>query len=343
MKKIMYIIMVMLLSIISIFTLAGCDDINMNEIVENTNNVWNEYDTKTAIEKVVLKDVNIAGIATIQNIDINIERVFNKESTMIKINTSNFAIKINKEVEEAVQIVLNAMNMSGAVSVRQLESIISKISFDLNSTMTKTNIKGTLKINNVVNLFSAQKSEALVINFDKTLDDSNMWLTMLADVGRDHLINQFAPTGDKNIETGISHDVEFIKTDGIEIAKSILAAKGDEPLANPDYTINKIFHNSFGTSDAEKIINERIILDNLTAKYELSSKESIKYISKMSIVGDLNIAINNDEIFALVENITSAINSPETNQIFCIMGMIFNFDKSIAVGKVIIDCDYKIS
>ena len=130
---------------------------------------------------------------------------------------------------------------------------------------------------------------------------------------------------------------------GIEIAKLFFDASGDVPLKNPDYTINKILSNTFGTSNIATIIDEHILVDNLTAKYDTSSKDSVMFINKMSIAGDLNVAINHDEIYALVENITTAMGVPEGNQIFCIMGMIFNFDKSVATGKVIIDCEYKIS
>ncbi len=343
MKKFLYIIISTVLAIVCIMSLVACDEVVSNELVESTNTVWNENDKKTATEKVVLKDVNIGGVATIINLDINIERIISKESTIIKLNTSNLVVKVNSEAEKTIQVVLEFLNMHGQVTVAQLESIISKISFELSSTVTSTRVFGSLRINNVVNLFSDQKSEALVLDFDKNKTDNNPWIGLVSAVGNAHLINQFMPTGEENIVTGTTHDVEFVKADGIAIAKSILEGLGDKPLTNPDYTVNKILHNTFGSTDGGAIIEDNINLNNLTSMYSTSTINEAVYISKMTVEGDFNLGISREQLFVLVENITSSINAPEANEIFCILGYMINFDENLAVGKVKIDCEYTIN
>lgn len=343
MKKFLYIIMATVLSVICIMSLVACDEVEAKDLVESTNRVWDASDKKKASEKVVLKDVNIGGVATILNLDINIERIISKDSTVIKLNTTNFVVKVNSEAERAIQLVLESLNMHGQVTVAQLESIISKISFELISTMSSSRVFGSLKINNVVNLFSDQKSEALLLEFDKTISDSNPWIGLFSEVGNAHLINQFMPTVEGSLAAGTAYDVEFVKNDGIEITRSILDGLGDNPLMNPDYTANKILHNTFGTTDGGMIIENHVNLSNLTSTYGTSSADEDLYISKMSVTGEFNLSISRDELFILVENVTSAINSPAANKIFCILGVIIKFNENVAVGKVQIDCEYYIN
>ncbi len=342
MKKILYMIMVLLLMTVTCVSLVACDDIATSELVDSTNKIWQATASKTAVEKVILKDVVIAGAVTIQNVDINIERTITADKTTIKLNTANLTVKVNKEAEEAVQLILKVLNMHGKVTVAQLESVISKISFELNSTVTAEQVQGTLKINNVVNLFSAQKSEPLILNFDKTMTDDNPWISQVSNIGKEHLINQFKPIGDENIKTGTSHDVEFVKDDGIEIAKSILLGLGDKPLPNPDLTVNKILYNAFGTSDPVLLLNRYLNIDNLSSMYNIISSNSEKFINKMSVNGDFKLSVSKEQLFVIVENISNAMNSPKVNEVFCMLGVLIKYDDNFATGKVQIDSEYKL-
>ena len=339
MKKNIIVSMCLLIVLSLSFLLVGCTELDRQKLLADTSTVWSENSNKIANEKVSLKNVNVANLVTVQNLDIMVERTITKDKTNIKINTDNFELKINEDVASIIDTLLKALDLIGKVQVSDLELAFSKINIVFDCEVTENNIKGHLTINNVKNMFSANNTSPIEYDFDKTFSDSE-WFNGFTKVASSHLVDYFTPIDTDKVKEGkeysFSYNNEFI----VGILKLVMTSFSSTVIGG-DISIGKLFEQTFGTSDVDKITSENLALEQGKGKLEFSSKNDIDYVNTIDYNGKLKVMIDKEEIKKMMTTLSTALANEQLLEIYNLIDMIAVYD-DILVGDFVLSANYEI-
>lgn len=335
MRKKFFVVALVLVVAVTCMALAGCSEQNVDELVNSTNVALSNSKEMVAKEKVSLKNVDIAGIAKIQNLDIDIERTIKQNKTNIKIETNNNIFKLSDKVNKIIKDVLDILGKESVPQLKaeHIEQALSKIKVIVNADISEDKITGDIKVFNVKNMFSNKVSEPIIINIDLSSKD-NEWVSKSIDLLREHMISEFVPTGTEDIKAGSTYDFEYKGENLPTILNGVLAKYGDNKINGSECSYKDFLSNCFGSSDAKHIIDKYITLSELKGSVTTNSIDKQKYIDSMMMNGKFTVNIDGERLDNIVDNITKCSDNKLIKPIYVLVCLISDFDEHIITGDI---------
>lgn len=341
MKKIFLLVTIFVMLAVGSVFLIGCSTEEKNTLINNTNQVVKESKKVLAKEDLHLQNLDVAGLATIQNVDINVEREITPDNTKVKLNTENMQIKINERVVPIVSSILDIIGMKGTLTVAHLEEALSKISISLNADITNTDINGKFVVNNLKNMFSPNKTMPLEMEFNRAVDTQNQWVNDSINMLRSHLINEFAPVNTDNIKHGKKYEFAYANENLSNILNGVLKLFGNDKLTNNNSNINNILNDSFGTNNAKDLMTKYISFSEMKGSTEFNKKNNIEYVETMKIDSKISLNLTSEDMNSLINTLSISLENDKIKQIYSLLNSIADYDK-IATGEVSMNFNYEI-
>lgn len=332
----------MLLLILSC-ALIGCKQTISAEVIsKNTIEMWDKAEEKTAEEQIILKDVSVGGVLKIKNAIIDINRNVKGNRLVFNLATRNLAIEIEDKAKGIIDLVLGYLDLQGNLKVAHLEEAFSKIGLKMNLTFEKTAVNGDIEVLNVKNMFKGNMSTSHKVQVNQALESSQEWYSLVNELLKEHIVKDFAPKGINEIQTSKEYSIAFNQDTIFNVYEKIMKIYGDSKIANSDYTINRVMYDAFAGKTGSEILKDRVVFDNLTAKYELSTFNKEKYISKMDIKSKLKLSISKKQLESIFKDISIAKNNEKVLQIYKAIESLMSYEKDFITGDIQIICNNKI-
>lgn len=339
MKKIIISLLLLVLSI----SLIGCKQtLSAEQLSANSIKAWDEAQEKTAEEQIVVKDVNIAGVLKIKNAIIDLNRNIKDDKLVFNLSTRNLSVEVDENAKGVIDVVLDYLNLQGNLKVKHLEEAFSKIGLKMNLIFDKTSINGDIEVLNVADMFKGNMSKSHKVKINQTIENNPEWYGVVNELLKEHIVKDFMPKNIDKIKTGEEYPIEFNEKTIFDVYDKLMKIYGNTKIANSEYTVNRIMYNAFNGNTGEEILKDRIVFENLKAKYNTAKHNKENYIDKMDIKSKFKLVVSKKQLESIFNDVSIATENKKVLQIYKAIETLMNYDKDFLAGDIEIICNNKI-